>query len=543
MTVLDAPKNILSFYASHDSSATFIDKNGDLRVLELERFANIRYAMFSSEHEHWSIGVNNSIRKDFVSHIKSLINNDFDLVVYSGCNDNDLNILKEYFPKANYEKFNAHHISHAYSAYFLSPFKDAWIFSIDGGGADYGEFTTTKIFTAKDSNIETFFNHNTDYGSPYVQIGAPMSEISFGKDPSDIGVTLAYAGKIMGLCAYGKIIPEWIRPIEQYYKHIKGGTHACNQKCYNILGKAIGLNLNNYRDCLSGKDSYNLAATSQFVFEKFLSKLIVDIFECDNKNIVLTGGCALNVLFNQKLKKFLVSRGYDLYVPPSPNDCGQSLGMYLSKTKKHIDCPVYSGFDILDRKNFANLLRKGDYKIETATPKKIVDLIVDGKIGGIIRGYSEIGPRALGNRSIICDPSFKDMKDILNAKVKFREWFRPFAPVCREEDMHNYFDDAYASQYMSYAPAVKSEYKEKLPAITHADGTARLQTVTRQQHTLFYDILTNMKEREKIPIILNTSFNIRGKPILTRLSDAFYVLDNTELDFLIFETILIFKQN
>lgn len=536
--------NILSFYASHDSAATFVDKQGNLRVLELERFANNRYAMFGSQHQHWSIGINDQIRREYVAHIKSEIKGTPDVIIHAGLNNHDMNILQEYFPgsESTYETWNAHHISHAYGAYFLSPFEDAWIFSVDGGGGDFGEFTTTKVFKGKDKNIEVYQNPHTDYGTPYTWIAAPISEISPGKPLAEVGVTLAYAGKVMGLCAYGKVIPEWIEPVEKYYNHAGGNPHSCDQSCYDTLGKDLNLNLNPYLDSLSGQNSYDLAATSQYVFEKLLFDFISKIFESDPKNIILTGGCALNVLFNQKLKKFLLERGYDLYVPPNPNDCGQALGQYLYKTRTHIECPVYGGFDILDREKLPSLLDSGNYKTEPVSSDRIVELIGEGKIGGIIRGYSEIGPRALGNRSIICDPSFKDMKDILNAKVKFREWFRPFAPVCREEDMDTYFDDAYPSYYMSYAPSVKPEFQEKLPSITHADGTARLQTVTKEQHDLFYDILTSMEKVGKIPIILNTSFNIKGKPILTRLVDAFYVLDNTELDFLIVEDIFVFKK-
>ena len=133
------------------------------------------------------------------------------------------------------------------------------------------------------------------------------------------------------------------------------------------------------------------------------------------------------------------------------------------------------------------------------------------------------------------------MKDVLNAKVKFREWFRPFAPLCRVQDKDLYFDDACESEYMSYAPSVKEEYKEKLISITHADDTSRLQTVTEDQHKLFYDILTEMEKGNRIPVILNTSFNIKGRPILTTYADAFHVLKETQLDFLVTEDFIIEK--
>jgi len=161
----------------------------------------------------------------------------------------------------------------------------------------------------------------------------------------------------------------------------------------------------------------------------------------------------------------------------------------------------------------------------------------------MVEGFSEVGPRALGNRSIICDPSIDGMKDILNAKVKFREWFRPFAPVCRLQDKDRFFDNTCEAEFMSYAPDVKSEYQQKLKAISHIDGSSRLQTVTAIQHKLFYAILSELEKRNKIPVILNTSFNIKGMPILTTIKDALYCLDNTEMDYVVIEGWLFKRKN
>jgi len=522
-------KNILSIYGSHDASATFMDKNGELRILELERFSDIRFSMYSSQYDSWSLGVNDKIRRDFLDHIKSEIKTDPDNIIFASLVDADLKLLREYFPKAELESFDGHHISHAYGSYFQSPFKEALVFTVDGGGSDLGMHTTTKVYKAVGKELIEIYKPIVDFGNTYSTIGIPMSEISPGKDNNDLGVFLAYAGKIMGICAYGKVVSEWAQPMTEFY------THKSLEKLGNDIGLELTLN------SISGQISYDLAATSQYVFEELLLQFVLDFFNKDKMNVVLTGGCALNVLFNQRLKKVLNEQGFDLYVPPNPNDCGQSLGQYLYETRTHIEPLVYSGFDILDRKDLPEYLGTGKYTTEEMYVEKIVNLISEGKIGGIVQGYSEVGPRALGNRSIICDPSFKDMKDTLNNKVKFREWYRPFAPVCREEDKDFYFNEAFASHYMSYTPYVKEEYRDKLPSITHNDGTARLQTVTANQHKLFYNILSCMKGKNKIPVILNTSFNIKGRPILTRLKDAFYVLDTTELDFLVIEDIIVLK--
>jgi carbamoyltransferase len=260
-------------------------------------------------------------------------------------------------------------------------------------------------------------------------------------------------------------------------------------------------------------------------------------------DVVFSGGCALNVLFNQKLAEYLSQKSLRLYIPPYPGDCGLSFGHFSSFQNIKCDPSPYCGIDIMDRDKIFHYFEKynSEKKVELVTTDRIVDLIKGGKIGGIIQGYSEVGPRALGNRSIICDPSIPDMKDILNSKVKFREWFRPFAPVCREEDKNLYFENAFSSEYMSFAPKVREKYRDLLPSITHEDGTARLQTVSRDQHHLFYDILTVLKKRDMIAVIMNTSFNIKGKPILTEVEDAFNVLETTELDFIIVENLLFTK--
>lgn len=170
---------------------------------------------------------------------------------------------------------------------------------------------------------------------------------------------------------------------------------------------------------------------------------------------------------------------------------------------------------------------------EPLEQSKLIGDLARGKIVGVVRGNSEHGPRALGNRSILCNPAFPSMKDILNAKVKNREWYRPFAPVCRLEDASKYFDMNWETRWMSFCPTVKPEWRDKLVSITHVDGTARVQTVTREQNPWLYDLLTEFEKKTGIGVLLNTSFNVNGKPILSRYSDALLVYDKTELDCLV----------
>lgn len=511
-------KNTLSIYGSHDAGAVFIDSSGELKILEYERFVKKRYAMYSERFDsrEKDLGTNQVSRESFIKYIKTQVGSEIQTILYDSLIESDVQYLKDAFPSATFKQ-KGHHMSHAASGYYTSKFDDAIIFSVDGGGVDNGMVAYTKIFHGHRDNIKLISAPNINLGVAYGKIGGPISEIHPGPDSTTD--SLVYAGKVMGLCAYGTVKTEWVDAMKQFYLHHN----------LNLLGRDIGLQL--HFNSLKGQHSYDLAATSQYVFEELLMD-IIEPYISTNNNFIMVGGCALNVLFNQRLKKKLNSLNKKLYVPSNPNDCGLALGQFLLEhpTAK---TSVYNGFDILDRDKLQEYIKtRSAQKVDI---NQIVDLIKGGNIIGMVQGCSEVGPRALGNRSIICDPSIVDMKDILNSKVKFREWFRPFAPVCRLEDKDKFFKEAYESEFMSYTPYVKDEYKSKLNSICHNDTTARLQTVTHKQHSLFYNILTELDNRNAIPVILNTSFNIKGKPILTTIEDALYCLDNTEMDYIIVE--------
>lgn len=511
----------IAIYGSHDASVTFVDKNKKLRVYEYERYVKKRYAMYSSRFDSRDgMGSTDNERSGFLELIKNnLFDSNIELILYSELNDIDINFIKKYFPLAHFEKIG-HHFSHACSGFYPSGFNNALIFSVDGGGVDDNSVSTTKIYMGKSKEIKELPCAKLDFGNPYSGVGFPISEIRPGVEgPTEVH-SLVYPGKVMGLCAYGKVIEEWKQPFDKYYFH--GNL--------NVLCGEISLP--HTFNSINGDTSYNFAATSQYTFERKMNELIVPLVDEYNMNVVIVGGCALNVLYNQKLYTHLKNKGLKLYIPPNPNDCGLSYGMFLSKFPELADRDiVYNGLEILDDDNFNYYLEK--YGGEDYSVERLVDLLKNGKIIGILDGNSEVGPRALGNRSIICDPSFPEMKDILNKKVKFREWYRPFAPVCRLEDKDIYFIESCESKYMSYAPKVKPEFEKQLSAVVHVDNTTRLQTITKEQHSIFYDILSELSKRNHIPVILNTSFNILGSPILSTIEDAFHVLDNTQLDYVL----------
>ena len=346
----------------------------------------------------------------------------------------------------------------------------------------------------------------------------------------------------MGLCAYGKNIEELndsfkdlylhrdykklidsidlpVAKTDETFKKIRRDAHRNPWK--NPLGNWV----------YEGENAYNIAATAQASFEEAFFN-ILDGFD-NNIPLVLTGGCALNVLVNEKVKE---RYNRPVYVPPNPHDGGLSLGhifLYRKPTER-VDV-TYNGLPLVDRDKLPDYIQK--YNARKTNKAEIAKLIKDGKILGLVYGDSEVGPRALGNRSIVCDPNIPDMKDILNSKVKFREWYRPFAPFCKKEDAHKYFDSPNFDnlEYMSYAPRVKVD---TLPSITHVDGTARLQTVTEESHSHFYELLTEFGKLSETNVLLNTSFNIRGYPILSTIEDALYALENTEMDYVVIEDYL-----
>jgi carbamoyltransferase len=538
---------VLAINGGHDASVTFIDKNDNVRIFEYERFVKKRYAIFTkSYNDVETLGTTDIQRQQFIDYIKTNLKEYPKVILHSELKEDDLIFFSHQFPNAQMYEMG-HHMSHCLGSFYQSNFDSALIFSLDGGGLDYVtdidlNVRSTTIIKYENNLIETLCIGKNFNPGIYGTIGYYISEISkSNKDLASVSdkFALSFAGKLMGLCAYGKIRDEWIVPLKKFYTN--SASEHCKEDCFYELEDQLGIDRENRKNFFSGNDSYDLAATNQYVFEQLSFNYIKPFIDEYNLDVVFSGGCALNVLFNQKLKEYLSERNLNLYIPPHPNDCGLSFGHFTYFTESKHQLNPYCGFDILDRELIPKYVDKYKNKVELSSIKKITELISEGKIGGILQGYSEVGPRALGNRSIICDPSFADMKDILNAKVKFREWFRPFAPVCRLEDKDEFFENAYESTYMTFAPKVKDEYIEKVPSIVHADGTARLQTVTNTQHSLFYGILSYMDENGKIPIILNTSFNIRGNPILTEVKDAFYVLENTELDFLVVENLLFTK--
>jgi carbamoyltransferase len=529
----------IGFYGSHNA-ALVIEKEGEIiLVLEIERFLNYKNSGVAQYKTVRATFLHPIVEylKDYILKIAGV--EEFDNCYHMNTDviiDNVRYNLEQIIPAKNYIQ-GLHHESHAAGSFYQSPYKEAIVFSFDGGGNDgfFNIFHATRKNSVKllESVLNPVINTahiHYDLGFAYMLTGNYLEDIRL--EPLSEG-NLVFPGKVMGLVSYGTVKENWIKPFIEFYKSKPDGLNYLEK--IEQLSKKIKVKLDT-DERLKGKTAYDFAATSQFAFEEcFIEVAKPYIRKYKNIPIIISGGCALNIILNTRIKKQFKR---EVFIGPNPNDCGLAAGLILHnlKPEKQIDL-TYSGTKLLDFDNFGNYIQNhpNHINVEIVDLKNIATDLSDGKIIGVARGRSEHGPRALGNRSILCNPAIKEMKDILNKKVKNREWYRPFAPVVRLEDVSTYFEWQGEARWMSFCPKVKKKWQKKLPSITHVDGTARVQTVTKEQNKWLYDLLTLFKKKTGVGVLLNTSFNVNGKPILSTVADAFEIFNNTELDSLIIE--------
>jgi carbamoyltransferase len=522
--------NILSVFLGHNASMT-ISKDGEiLEVLEFERLTNVKNGGCLAQ-----VGVKDpktimTLIKDYlmgrfgVKHFDLLLLNQIDLSFLRKQHFTTDTELLKFFNAERYELVNHQH-GHMACAFYQSSYENIRGCSFDGGGND-GNFN---IFDCSRENgvrqIAQIPNHSL--GMRLAELGQYTKSLRRERDFWTDG-GLVYPGKLMGLSSYGRVVDEWLPAFEEFYT---GVYHSSDLHAnYKRLKEKLNL-----PDEYEGELEVNLVATSQRMFEEKFDKLVRLYFENQN-SFIITGGSALNIINNQRL-----SKERQIFVPPNPSDCGLSLGFMLDYLKpKTAFNGTYLGPEVWDKAMLTEYVEK--YNGKKYSFDDIIPDLIAGKIIGVVRKGSELGPRALGNRSIICHAAIPGMKDILNAKVKNREAYRPFAPVCRLEDSYQYFDIKNTdNKWMSFCPDVRPEYKGILSSATHIDGTARLQTVTQSQNDWLYYLLTRFKDFNPHPVLLNTSFNIAGKPILNSYRDAIWMLENTQMDGLILEDYYIKK--
>mgnify|MGYP001491733581 FL=1 len=529
----------LALYGSHNAALAVEIDGKVVLVTELERIIN---------EKNQGLSQYKTFKADDILFYSKFLSkwvcdkfnvSEFDNVLYQ---NTDVNIgeekfhLEKDFPAKTYIHCKHHH-SHAAGAFYQSPYDKALIFSFDGGGND-GCFNIYLAKRGKELQLLKQITHPAstspheylDLGLPYMLFGHYLGEIR-----QEIDVTagnLTYPGKMMGLASYGNVREEWLEPLTKFFlTQMNGLTY---EKPLAILGDEIGLVFDS-KNRINGKDGQDLAASVQKAWEEvFLSYAKPFMKDWPDYPILITGGCALNIILNTRIKEEF---NKEVFIGPNPNDCGLAAGMLLNNIKPDEPADLtYSGLKLLDIDTISEYIQNAHYCVSSFLDNdKLVDDLVKGKIVGVARGRSEHGPRALGNRSVLCNPQIPNMKDILNAKVKGREYYRPFAPVVRLEDVNKYFEFEGEARWMSFCPKVRKEYRDKLSEITHIDGTARVQTITSEQNPWLYEILTKMDKETGIGVLLNTSFNVAGKPILNTVRDAFDIFWRKELDALIIE--------
>ena len=483
----------------------------------------------------------------------------------------NLKLHDEKFNNINKIKFSEHHYSHAASAFYPSPFKEAIVLTLDG----VGEWATTTLAVGEENKLNM------------------LKEIHF---PHSLGLLYSaftyYTGfkvnsgeyKVMGLAPYGKpkykdLIIEELMDLKddgsfklnmKYFNYATGLTMT-NKKFSNLFGQPVR---DPKKDLLTDFHM-DIASSIQAVTEEVVLRLTRNIAEeYKIKNLCLAGGVALNCVANGKIlrQKYFEN----IWIQPAAGDAGGSLGAALAYWHRELNNPREDFKDKMKgaylgprfegdsiEKNLKSL--KASYKKKTSSDIStlVAKELANNKTVGWFQGRMEFGPRALGGRSILADPRSEKMQKELNLKIKFRESFRPFAPSVLREDVNEWFEIDYDSPYMLLVSDVKKEKqismsendnklfgidklnikRSSIPAITHVDYSARIQTVHKETNPKYYDLINKFKKITNCPVLVNTSFNVRGEPIVCSVEDAFNCFMGTNLDILVIENFILFKED
>ncbi len=446
-----------------------------------------------------------------------------------------------------------HHLSHAWSSIAFAPFEQCLILVLDGAGSPEQVDVEKKhheylsLFLWQDRNLKLFDKKFLQFKESRVP-GQTFSEgigIFYEKASEFIFNNKTEAGKVMGLAPFGTsdgLQSSYIQYLEELNWH----------KQFTGKGKKM------WEISPHMKEYKNIAATVQENFEHFLFSYINEIKQRypSTENLILTGGCAMNCTFNGKLiaKRFFKQ----VYIPPNPGDEGIGLGcafsQLLSSPAKNNWKPTPWEQQISARglkssiPNWQEIEKTfNGYSIRQplSLVAEVAELLAQGEIIAFFQGRSEVGPRSLGQRSILASPRRKDLKKYLNEHVKFREDFRPYGCTVQWDKAHEYFviDKGFENPFMSFAVPVRDNYKNELADLSHVDGTSRMQTLHRQQNEVFYDILGAVEKLTGLPILLNTSLNVMNEPIVETIYDLKRFFEGSCLDTIVVENYLIQKKS
>tara|TARA_Y100000590_G_scaffold456771_1_gene608042 strand:- start:3163 stop:4980 length:1818 start_codon:yes stop_codon:yes gene_type:complete len=577
---------ISAFY--HDSSATIIKDGKIIAAVQEERFTRIK---FDSSYPLNSI--------NYCLESANIKVSQLDEIVYFENNHLKFDrILKTYFrflPKSipqfykamrlwfseklyiennisKHLKWNkdiksfSHHESHAASAFFPSPYKEAAILTLDG----VGEWTCTSIGYGEGNKINIV--KDVKYPDSLGMIYSAFTEFSGFKVNED-------EYKLMGLSPYGK--PKYAKLIkEKIIKIFDDGSYKLNLKYFSFHYGKTTIN-NNFENLFGQKRNkeepireldQDMASSIQEIFNEIFLKLAIYAKKLTKSdNLVIAGGVGLNCVANGKIVENKIFK--NVWVQAASGDAGGSLGCALlefyrknkriaSDTDQESSMlgPEYKSNQIksiLDNYNFKYLEMKNDNELLNS----ITEYLVNDNIIGLFQGRMEFGPRALGARSIIGDPRSAKMQKNMNLKIKYRESFRPFAPAILEEHVKDYFSVYEKSPFMSFVFKLKESkriinndiskslmerlhrLRSEVPAVTHVDYSARIQTVSKINNPLFYRVIHNFYKKTKCPMLINTSFNVMGEPIVCNPIDALRCFFSNEMDILIMNNFVIKKKD
>jgi carbamoyltransferase len=436
--------------------------------------------------------------------------------------------------------FVQHHRTHAANSFFLSSFDEAAILT-----SDYkGEFESSTMCFGRGNNIELLDSMNLPHSLGMLY--STFTELLGYRVDSD-------EWKVMALSAFDVDYQDEYEKIKSLITFLDNGFIEMDQtyfkgavvdqpnlytdKLKNLLGGRIGI---------KGEDAdlwhKKIACAMQHVAEDIAVHMLTNLYKRTNcKNLVLGGGFFMNSVFNGKIKDLTPFE--NIFVPYAPTDAGNSIGAALyvahqihDEKRKFQYNPSQIGPSVKEEDIKTSLHRRkiGYKKIENRE-EFIAKLLADGEIIAVCHGKMEFGERALGNRSILADPRKVEIKDKINAIIKYRESYRPFAPVTLQSEVSTYFDveDSFTSHYMERVVMMKKEYREQLQAVVHVDGSGRVQTVSESTNSEFANIIKSFKKFTGLPFVLNTSFNVNGEPVVCTPDDALNTFYNSGLEHLI----------
>ncbi len=456
-----------------------------------------------------------------------------------------------------------HHPAHLASTFFVSPFDQAAVAAVDG----FGDFVSTSWARGRGSRLDvihrTYFPHSL--GVLYLAITQYLGFMKFGDE-----------FKVMGLAPYGQ--PDLTEPLRRlvrlrpagqftldlsYFVHSSGGASMTWDDGEPVLGRVFSAKLE--RELGPARQPHEpitprheaVAASLQVVFEDAMFHVLRGLYEATKQSrLCLAGGCAMNSVANGKIRARTPFR--EVYIQPASGDNGTALGaaywvwhQILGRPRDFVMRHGYWGPEFQNDAVVGAIQARGGqmralgcevraFDSVEAVAAAAADRIAAGQVVGWFQGRMEWGARALGNRSIVADPRRADMREIINTKIKLREKFRPFAPSVLEEAQHQYFTDAVADPFMIQVYPVRPDKRDVIPAVTHVDGSGRLQTVSRASNPLYWELIRAFERRTGVPVVLNTSFN-ENEPIVHRPEEALDCFLRTGMDAIVLGQHLISK--